>query len=392
MLNLKPFGASEFDFNGDRRADFIDTVAGEPNVFVQADSGIFRARALSAPSPDPGWNLVGVGDFDGDGTNDDLYWRHRLSSKTAIDLVDAGQVGDGTTDIFWRYIGDDAASEIWFMKNGEIAESLPLPIVPQSWASQIADFNSDGKADIFWQDSATGQLEVWLLDGATLLDLQRIELPGSRGDLKLVDINGDGRTDVFDRERFTGRSRVWFWGESGLQDAATPVELPATAPDGAFNFGDFNGDQRADILFRGPAANTAELFIGNADGKFDTAILTGLENRYFERIQDFDGDGKTDLMVTNFLSRDTQLLLLDGPVVRETKLSGRVIEPVAVPLDSVAPSPSAATPIAIPGFDNRISGPSVEVASLTPPAAQIPLSVLIPSPKQVLDLVVSQAM
>jgi hypothetical protein len=385
MLNAKPQIASEFDFNSDGRTDFIDRGTGQANVFLQAESGIFRSRALAAPAPEVGWELVSSGDFDQDGRVDDLFWRNRLSRKTAIDLVDAGTVtthflaaqaatffpkfadfnGDGTTDIFWQHTGDQA-SEIWFIKAGKIAESLPLPRMANGWSAEIADFNADGKADLFWSNAATGKLSVWLLDGAKILAQQKVELPDSGTERTLLDFNGDGRTDIFTRERFTGSSRVWLWDASGLQPQATPIDLPATKPDGAFSFGDFNGDRRSDILFRPPAADTATFFLGQATGGFATATIAGLGNRFIDRVQDFDGDGKTDLLLTNIFSSGSQLLLLDGPQVLQTKSSGREVEPIVVePI--VAPIGTASI---VPGPTAPVLLPRLTIDPITPIAVQ----------------------
>jgi FG-GAP-like repeat len=371
MLNPKPPIASEFDFNSDGRSDFIDQIAGQPNVFLQTASGGFQSRALAAPAPEVGWELVSSGDFDQDGQTDDLFWRNRLSSKTAIDLVDAGTVtktnlfaapaatffpkfadfnGDGTTDIFWQDTGLQA-SEIWFIQAGAIAESLPLPRMMDGGSAEIADFNADGKADLFWSNAATGELAVWLLDGAKVLAQKSVELPGSGVDRTLRDFNGDGRTDIFTRERFTGRSRVWLWDESGLMPAATPIDLPATKPDGTFAFGDFNGDGRSDILFRPPVSDTATLFLGQTTGDFVPTVIAGLRNQYIDRVQDFDRDGKTDLLLTNIFAAGSQLLLLDGAAVLQTKPSGRSVElpPIAAPVITAPVLPSSLTidPIAM---------------------------------------------
>jgi FG-GAP-like repeat len=364
MLNAKPQTASEFDFNSDGRADFIDRVTGQANVFLQTASGGFQSRALAAPAPEVGWELVSSGDFDQDGQMDDLFWRNRRSNKTAIALVDAGTItttnflsaqaatffpkfadfnGDGTTDIFWQHTGEQA-SEIWFIKAGKIAESLPLPRMANGWNAEIADFNADGKTDLLWSNASTGQLSAWLLDGTKILAQSPIELPGSGSERTLLDFNGDGRTDIFTRERFTGRSRVWLWDDSGLKPQPTPIDLPTTSPDGTFSFGDFNGDRRSDILFRAPVSDRATLFLGQTTGGFETEILKGLGNQYIDRVQDFDSDGKTDLLLTNIFTTTSQLLLLDGAQVLQTKPSGRNVEPIVLPIIAplpISPAPSA---------------------------------------------------
>jgi hypothetical protein len=385
MLNLKPLGTTEFDFNSDGRTDYLTPIVGQDNVFLQTETGQFRTRSLAAPAPEVGWSVDGVGDFDGDGQNDDLFWRNRVSNKTAIDLVEAGTVtqtrflsaqkttfsaqfadfnGDGTTDIFWQHTGAQA-SEVWFVKAGRIDESLPLPTIANGWSAEIADFNADGKADLFWRNAESGQLSVWLLDGTTILAQNKVTLPGNSGDLTLRDFNGDGRTDIFDRQRFTGSSQVWLWAESGLGPQTTPIALPASSPDGSFNFGDFNGDKRADILFQGPAADTASLFLGNADGQFTTQVITGLANQFIDRIQDFDGDGKTDIRTQNFLSQKSEIWLLNGSEVLQTRASGIVIEvnpPVLV-------NPVIDVPLLNPIVPPRLT---IETLEPTPPPLIVP--------------------
>jgi hypothetical protein len=406
MLNAKPPIATEFDFNSDGRTDFIDRITGQPNVFLQTASGVFQSRALAAPALEVGWELVSNGDFDQDGQIDDLFWRNRLSNKTAIDLVDAGTVtttnflsvqaatffpkfadfnGDGTTDIFWQHTGEQA-SEIWFIKAGKIAESLPLPRMANGWSAEIADFNADGKADLLWNNAATGKLSVWLLDGTKVLAQKKVELPGSGSERTLLDFNGDGRTDIFTRERFTGSSRIWLWDESGLKPQATPIDLPVTKPDGTFSFGDFNGDRRSDMLFRPPVSDTATLFLGQTTGAFETATLSGLANQFIDRVQDFDGDGKTDLLLTNIFTSGSQLLLLDGAQILQTKPSGREVEPIVAPV--IAP---IMTPPISPGPTAPLLPPSLTIDPITP-LAQPPGTGIGVAPMIVPPLVIDQSL
>jgi FG-GAP-like repeat len=390
MLNLKPLGTPEFDFNSDGRTDYLALVAGQDNVFVQTATGQFRTRSLAAPAPEAGWAVDGVGDFDGDGQNDDLFWRNRRSNKTAIDLADAGTVtqtrflsaqkssfsaqfadfnGDGTTDIFWQHTGEQA-SEVWFIQAGRIAESSPLPTIASGWSAEIADFNADGKADLFWRNAESGQLSVWLLNGTQILAQNKVALPGNSGDLRLFDFNGDGRTDIFDRQRFTGRSQVWLWAESGIGPQPTPIALPASSPDGSFAFGDFNGDRRSDILFQAPVADTASLFLGNADGSFTTQVITGLANQFIDRLQDFDGDGKTDIRTQNFLSQASEIRLLNGSEVLQTKLSGIAIEE----------NPPVPPVIDVPRL-NPIVPPRLTIETLVP----APLPLIVPTIAMTVD-------
>jgi hypothetical protein len=45
-----------------------------------------------------------------------------------------------------------------------------------NWIGSVGDFNGDGKPDIFWHDSLTGNNGFWWLDGTTYLSAELINL------------------------------------------------------------------------------------------------------------------------------------------------------------------------------------------------------------------------
>jgi FG-GAP-like repeat len=336
MLNHNSARPLALDLNSDGRTDYLMGTLDRVDAFLQSASGGFTSRSLSTPTPDAGWAIAGTGNFDQDQFKDDILWRNNVTDMTVVaigqgdqpaqlaysaqqrrnyspDLADFN--GDGITDILW-HDSQSGQLEMWFMAGDLVVKSLPD--VASSWVPTLADFNQDGKADLFWQDSATGEITVWLLDGDRLINSTKVELPGNAGNLELYDFTGDGRTDIFDRNRLTGANRLWVWGEDGLAPNPAPVLLPSSRPDGSFIFADFNGDGRTDSLFRAPGQSAAT-WLFQANGTVVTADLPGLNDLIVNQVNDFDGDGKVDLLLTNDRADKAQLWLLDGAIVRQVR-------------------------------------------------------------------------
>jgi len=131
------------DFNGDGRADIIwrNSSTNEVDVWTSKDgsSVAFNTQDLGViPSV---WALDGVGDFNGNGA-DGLVWRNTSTGEVDI----------------WSFTGNSTVS----------VSSQEIAVVPTSWnLVAVGDYNGDGKADLLWQNSSTGEVDVWLSNAGT---------------------------------------------------------------------------------------------------------------------------------------------------------------------------------------------------------------------------------
>ena len=76
--------------------------------------------------------------------------------------------GDGKADILWRN-STTGENYIYFMDGVTIASEGYIRTVPLAWSvAGVGDFNSDGKADILWRNSTTGEDYIYFMDGVAI--------------------------------------------------------------------------------------------------------------------------------------------------------------------------------------------------------------------------------
>jgi RHS repeat-associated protein len=184
--------------------------------------------------------------------------------------------GDGKTDIL--YIAKDPSMPSGIARSDGTGPNIPW----QSWASNflginwsgnaynviVADFNGDGKADIFLQSVGPGNSYLLLTSNTGLVvGISQTIANGAMGltwsadqhHIVAGDFNGDHQADLFlQATSATGTNAVVFSGSGGLFVSASPTQ---TWSDGYLGFkwstvnanvfsGDFNGDGRADLLIQ----------------------------------------------------------------------------------------------------------------------------------------------
>jgi serralysin len=176
------------DFNGDGRDDVLwRSDSGAVSDWLGQANGGFVTNDTNAFSNVPtNWHIAGTGDFNGDG-RDDILWRSDSGAlsdwlgqanggfvtndataftnvPTNWNVVGTGDFnGDGRDDVLWRSNTGQLSNWLGQANGGFVTnDANALSSAPTNWhVADVGDYNGDGRDDILWR-SDSGQLSDWL--------------------------------------------------------------------------------------------------------------------------------------------------------------------------------------------------------------------------------------
>jgi methionine-rich copper-binding protein CopC len=329
--------STAFDFDGDGKSDLLwRNVASGTDLYWRGGNSAQSTTLASVP--DANWKVVAIADTDGDGRSD-LVWRNAVtgtgvvwrggdsaasvSLATVADLnwkiAGAGDFdGDGKADILWRN-STSGANLYW--KAGNSAQSVSVTTVADvAWQIvAVGDFNGDGKSDLAWRNTSTGAAAIWR--GG---DSNQPQAFAAVADLnwKVVgagDFDGDGKTDLFWRNSVTGVNQYWKGADSAQGVSVNTVADTTWKVAGT---GDYDGDGRADVLWRNDSSGAGVIWSG-ADATKSTTLPAVADSNWINpsqtsaaseattagptptptplkpAVNDFNGDGRSDLLLRN---------------------------------------------------------------------------------------------
>ncbi len=258
---------------------------------------------------------------------------------TILDAWSRGDFdGDGQSDLLLR---NEATGElqVWTM-NGTtrtgVLTTTPTGITDVNWrVSGTNDVDGDGRTDVVWRHEVSGKVVVWLMNGVERVSgslTTPAGVPDTNWKLRATgDVDGDGQADLLWQQQSSGRLVVWLMnGLSRSEGRFLTPEGPESAEWRAVGLGDLTGDGRTDVVLQ--HAQTGRVVVWELESgvrRAGTALLPELSEvgKHVVAVGDWNGGGKTDLVLWSEGSGDLEAWLLDGLSLLEQ----RKLEPQTLP-------------------------------------------------------------
>jgi len=233
--------------------------------------------------------------------------------------------GSGLSDILWRN-SSNGELDVWNATNlnpnsNYTFSPQELAVVPAAgWTLEtVGDYNGDGKVDLLWRNNSTGEVDVWNSTSASTVGFTTstlAEVPTVWAlQQSAADFNGDGLADLVWRNTSTGELDLWS-SKGNASETYTTQSLGVIplvwSPQ---EFGDFNGDGRADIIWRNSSTNEVDVWSSKVGTgvAFNTQDLGVIPTVWLmQGVGDFNGNGNDGLVWRNTSNGEVDIWTFTG--------------------------------------------------------------------------------
>jgi hypothetical protein len=181
------------------------------------------------------------------------------------------------------------------------ALTLPLPAPVAPTVAKAQDMNGDGRSDLLYRNSSTGQVYRYLMNGLALGAgaFAWTEPDTNWRIISDADFNGDGISDLLWRNSVNGQIFLMTLNSGGTVATSNLLYTEANSAWKIVATPDLNGDNKADLLWWNSGTGQVYAMLYNGPG-FGVQNFVWTEPNLDWRIVavgDFDGDGKRNQLL-----------------------------------------------------------------------------------------------
>ncbi|CAF1481013.1 unnamed protein product, partial [Adineta steineri] len=333
------------NFNNDDYMDVViaNTQSNNIEIFIRYDSGgIIHSHTYSTGSATNPHSIL-VGDFNHDNQFDiavanygtgtisvliaygNITFAPQINYQTGLNslpksIVVADFNNDLALDMIVANFGKDNIGLFFGSGNGTFTNQKTYLTGSGSRPSSIAvsDFNNDKQLDIAIAQYGTDNIGIFLGYRHPDATRQKAVIPGSELHpclIALADVNNDNLLDIV-AINVTARSINIFLGfDNGNFSNAIRSATGNGSLIQSFSIGDFNNDNRLDIVAINIDGTDIEIFLGCGNGSFADQSTYPIRNPYGSQwiaVGDFNNDNRTDIVVSNSFSHNIYVFLANA--------------------------------------------------------------------------------
>ena len=254
------------------------------------------------------------------------------------------------SDILW-YNSSTGETQVWYMNvdrlvdRGTVVDENGnfIPIGPPFSIVGVGDMDGNGKADIVWYNSQTGETQVWYMDGHRLVGRGTVVDEGGNfipigppfSIVGVGDMDGRGKADIVWYNSQTGETQVWYMDGHRLVGRGTVVDeggnfIPIGPPFSIVGVGDMDGRGKADIVWYNSQTGETQVWYMDGHRLVGRGTVVDEGGNFIPigppfsivGVGDMDGRGKADIVWYNSQTGETQVWYMDGHgiITRKTLL------------------------------------------------------------------------
>ncbi len=198
------------------------------------------------------------------------------------------------------------------------------------------DFNLDGKADILWRNSITGENKLSQMAGASIASTNLInqisdpewEISGTG------DLDGDGDTDILWRHKISGANWIYLMNSSSISNQF-PLNTVADTDWKIAGIGDLDGNGTDDIIWHHTTSGANWVYLMENGNIINSLYINTVPDTNWKiaGIADFDNDSNVDILWRHATLGYNWIFLMKGaqvknsmPVAAVTDLSWKIAQ------------------------------------------------------------------
>jgi hypothetical protein len=275
-----PYAAVVHDFDNDKNLDIAVACYGTNNI------GIFLG--------------YGNGTF----SDQNLF---SLGSSRPLFIAASDFNNDNQADIVVVNYGTDSIGILLGYGDGTFQNMIIYPTdydsIPYSLA--VGDFNNDNNSDIAVTNYGTSNVGIFLGYGDGTFANQQIytTLPKSNPcSIVVADFNNDNYSDMAVANNGTGNIGIFFGHGNGTFEAQVTYLISSNLYPQYITVGDFNNDNKVDIVIVDSKNNELYVLLGSGNGIFpeiSTYDVASGSTPFWVAVADFNNDFGSDIVFTN---------------------------------------------------------------------------------------------